>query len=168
MAFFFVLFVLSSIGLPGLNGFVSEFTTLFAAFNSWRLGPWFGVLGASGILLGAIYMLYATGKVLFGPVREPEGTPDQSTGLSRDLNAREILILAPLAFLVIALGVYPRAITDTLDPALEDQVMAAVRPSGISEYPQPADALAALPSETLVFDTAAAPAPADTLAGGGH
>jgi len=168
LAFFLILFTLSSIGLPGLNGFVSEFTTLFAAFNSWRLGPWFGVLGASGILLGAIYMLYATGKVLFGPVREPEGTPDQSTGLSRDLNAREILILAPLAFLVIALGVYPRAITDTLDPALEDQVMAAVRPSGISEYPQPADALAALPSETLVFDTAAAPAPADTLAGGGH
>lgn len=168
MAFFFVLFVLSSIGLPGLNGFVSEFTTLFAAFNSWRLGPWFGVLGAAGILFGAIYMLYATGKVLFGPVREPEGTPDQSTGLSRDLNAREILILTPLALLVVALGVYPRAITDTLDPALEDQVMAAIQPVADREYAQPvaADAYAALP-DPVIFGTAA-PASADVLAGGGH
>jgi NADH-quinone oxidoreductase subunit M len=123
MAFFFVLFVLSSIGLPGLNGFVSEFTVLFAAFNSEVLGRWYGVLGATGILLGAIYMLYATGKVLFGPVKEPEGTPDLSAGLKADLNAREIAILTPLAILVVLLGVYPRIITDSLDPALQVQVL---------------------------------------------
>ncbi|MFQ5806757.1 MAG: NuoM family protein, partial [Phycisphaerae bacterium] len=58
MAFFLILFVLSSIGLPGLNGFISEFTVLLAAYNSETLGPRFGVLGATGILLGAIYMLY--------------------------------------------------------------------------------------------------------------
>ncbi|MCK4340992.1 MAG: NADH-quinone oxidoreductase subunit M [Phycisphaerae bacterium] len=127
MAFFFVLFVLSSIGLPGLNGFVSEFTVLFAAYNSEILGRWYGVLGATGILLGAIYMLYAVGKVLFGPVKEPEGTPDLSTGLKPDLNAREIAILTPLAILVVLLGVAPRIITDTLDPALEVQVLARVR-----------------------------------------
>lgn len=125
-AFFLVLFVLSSIGLPGLNGFVSEFTVLLAAYNSEILGPRFGVLGATGILLGAIYMLYMTGKLLFGPVKEPPHTPDLEHVGSHDLNRREIAILAPLAALVILLGVYPRLITDTLDPALRTQVLARV------------------------------------------
>ncbi len=123
LAFFFVLFVLSSIGLPGLNGFVSEFTVLLAAFNSDVLGRWYGVIGATGILLGAIYMLYAAGKVLFGPVKEPPETPDLSTGLKRDLTGREIAILTPLAVLVVVLGVAPRLITDALDPALQTQIL---------------------------------------------
>ncbi len=123
LAFFFVLFVLSSIGLPGLNGFVSEFTVLFAAFNSDVLGRTYGVLGATGILLGAIYMLYATGQVLFGPLKEPAGTPDLSHGLTRDLTVREVAILTPLAILVVVLGVAPRLITDTLDPALQVQIL---------------------------------------------
>ncbi len=126
MTFFLILFVLSSIGLPGLNGFVSEFTVLLAAYNSPTLGPIYGVFGATGILLGAIYMLYMAGKVLFGPVKEPAGTPDLSAGLKPDLNAREITILVPLAVVVVLLGVYPRLITDTLDPALETQVMQRV------------------------------------------
>ena len=126
MAFFLILFTLSSIGLPGLNGFVSEFTVLFAAFNSDTLGPAYGAFGAAGILLGAIYMLYMAGKVLFGPVKEPTNTPDLSAGLKPDLTPREIAILTPLAVLVILLGVYPRLITDTLDPALNTQVLVRV------------------------------------------
>jgi len=129
MAFFLILFVLSSIGLPGLNGFVSEFTVLFAAYNSPTLGPIYGVFGASGILLGAVYMLYMAGCVLFGPVKEPTGTPDLSAGLKPDLTRREVAILAPLAVVVVLLGVYPRLITDPLDPALETQVMNRVRPA---------------------------------------
>ena len=123
MTFFLMIFVLSSVGLPGLNGFVSEFTVLFAAYNSAVLGPLFGVIGATGILLGAIYMLYMAGCVLFGPLKEPAGTPDLSAGLKKDLTPREITILTPLAILVVVLGVYPRLITDTLDPALDTQVM---------------------------------------------
>lgn len=123
LAFFLVFFTLSSIGLPGLNGFVSEFTTLFAAFNSETLGPAFGGLGATGILLGAIYMLYAVGKLLFGPLKEPPHTPDLSQGLPSDLNTREIAILTPLAILAIVLGVMPRIVTDPLDPLLRDQVV---------------------------------------------
>lgn len=138
MAFFFVLFVLSSIGLPGLNGFVSEFTVLFAAFNSDVLGRWYGVLGATGILLGAIYMLYATGKVLFGPVVEPAGTPDLSAGLKRDLTGREIAILSPIAALVIVLGVAPRVVTDTLDPALQVQILDRVQEAKIASAPESA------------------------------
>ena len=109
--------------IPGLNGFVSEFTVLLGAFNSDVLGRWYGVLGATGILLGAIYMLYAAGKVLFGPLQEPQGTPDLSTGLKRDLTRREIAILAPIAVLVVVLGIAPRLITDTLDPALQTQIL---------------------------------------------
>jgi len=128
MTSFLILFVLSSIGLPGLNGFISEFTVLFAAFNSQILGPVFGVLGATGILLGAIYMLYMAGKVLFGPLREPEGTPDLSA-LPQDLNAREIVILAPLAILVVVLGVAPRIVTHTLDPMLQSRILDRVASS---------------------------------------
>ncbi len=123
MAFFLVLFTLSSIGLPGLNGFVSEFTVLLAAYNSEHLGPAFGIIGATGILLGAVYMLYMCGKVLFGPVNEPRNTPDLSAGLSRDLNRREVIILLPLAILVVVLGVAPWLVTDTLDPIIQDQIL---------------------------------------------
>ncbi len=135
LSFFLVLFVLSSIGLPGLNGFVSEFTVLFAAFNSTWLGPRFGALGATGILLGAIYMLYMTGKVLFGPLREPAHTPDLSNGLTRDLNAREVAILVPLAALCILLGVAPRIVTDSLDPALQTQVVDRLARAGSGQAP---------------------------------
>jgi len=126
LSFFLVLFVLASVGLPGLNGFVSEFTVLLAAYNSHVLGPWFGAVGATGVILGAIYLLYMTGQVLFGPLKEPPHTPDLSTGLMRDLTPREIGILAPLAVLTVVLGVAPRLITDTLDPALRTQILARV------------------------------------------
>ncbi len=144
--FFFMLFVLASVGLPGTNGFVSEFTVLFAAFNSERLGPWFGALGATGILLGAIYMLYAAGKVLFGPVKEPGHGAELHGDLKPDLNTREIAILTPLAVLVILLGFFPRIITDPLDPVLEAQVSKRVEES-LTSYrnaraapPTPSDA----------------------------
>ncbi len=126
LAFFLILFTLSSIGLPGLNGFVSEFTTLFAAFQSPHLGWGFAALGATGILLGAIYMLYMAGRVLFGPLKEPDHTPDTSAGLTHDLTRREVWILAPLAVLCVVLGFFPRLITDTLDPALRAQVLARI------------------------------------------
>ncbi len=165
MAFFFVLFVLSSIGLPGLNGFVSEFTVLFAAFNSDLLGVWYGVLGASGILLGAIYMLYATGKVLFGPVKEPEGTPDLSAGLTRDLTPREVVILVPLAIVVVWLGVYPRVITDTLDPALQTQVLDRVEDAQIARMAREAPRIAH--HEPVIFGIEGEAVPGATTVEGG-
>ncbi|RMF81961.1 MAG: NADH-quinone oxidoreductase subunit M [Planctomycetota bacterium] len=172
MATFLVLFTLSSIGLPGLNGFVSEFTVLFAAYNSPILGPAFGVLGATGILLGAIYMLYMVGKVLFGPTNEPPHTPDTEHVGTPDLNPREIAILTPLAILCVALGVAPRLVTDSLDPALQNQVLARVESSNeykraIERHQNPeyklADAVPALFGEadptTDPALAAAAPAP---------
>ena len=151
MAFFLVLFTLSSIGLPGLNGFVSEFTVLFAAYNSDVLGPIYGILGATGILLGAIYMLYMVGLVLFGPLREPSGTPDLTSGLTKDLTRREVVILVtPLAVLVVVLGVAPWLVTDTLDPILQDEILGRFETStlAISEAAsEPAVAVGQTPTE---------------------
>src|SRR5690606_37915909 len=71
LAFFFILFSMSSIGLPGLNGFVSEFLTILGAFTSTHLGIGFGVLAATGVVLGAVYMLHMCARVIWGPHKTP-------------------------------------------------------------------------------------------------
>ena len=71
LAFFFILFTLSSIGLPGLNGFVSEFLTILGAFTSPRLGPVYGAFAATGVILGAVYMLHMAARVIWGPLKYP-------------------------------------------------------------------------------------------------
>ncbi len=124
-AFFMVFFTLSSVGLPGLNGFIGEIMCLMGAFQSgatWGvggtagpLGPWFGGVAASGMIVSAIYLLYMVGKVVFGPLREPHGHGghgghghDESHGpLPVDLSRREIAVLTPLAALCLILGLYP-------------------------------------------------------------
>jgi NADH-quinone oxidoreductase subunit M len=115
MAFFFVFFVLASIGLPGTNGFVSEFLTVLGAFTSSHLGIAFGVLAAIGVILGALYMLHMTARVIFGPLKEPHiehkhVDDEHEASLPVDLTAREIGLLVPLALAVILLGVLPRSV----------------------------------------------------------
>ncbi len=130
LAFFLVVFTMSSIGLPGLNGFVSEFLVLLGTFTSAKreggfagpLGIWFAVPAATGILLGAIYMLHMAGRVLFGPVVEPGHGFDGSAGLKQDLTRREVGILAPLALCCLLLGVYPKPVINVMTPALERAV----------------------------------------------
>ena len=110
LAFFLVLFAMSSIGLPGLNGFASEFLTLLGTFGSpvrgepSQLGPWFGAAAAVGMVLSAVYMLGMVNGLLFGPAKVPANKGSVPTG---DLTGREVAILAPLAVLVVVLGVYP-------------------------------------------------------------
>jgi NADH-quinone oxidoreductase subunit M len=121
MAFFFVFFTLASIGLPGLNGFVSEFLTILGAFTSPYLGIKFGSLAALGIILGAVYMLHMVARVIFGPLKTPELHGEHGHGESHppgDLNAREIAILVPLALVVIYLGVYPSAVLRSMNDPL--------------------------------------------------
>jgi len=128
-AFFMVFFTLASVGLPGLNGFVSEFMCLLGAFQSGAagvgpggttgpLGPWFGGIAATGMIIAAIYLLYMVGVIVFGPLREPEahgGHADDEHALPKDLTAREIGILAPLAALCLFLGVYPAPVLRSLE-----------------------------------------------------
>ncbi|MBI3091856.1 MAG: NADH-quinone oxidoreductase subunit M [Candidatus Tectomicrobia bacterium] len=97
-AAFFLVIMLSSIGLPGLNGFVGEFLILVGAFQANRL---YAVLATIGVILGAVYMLWMFQRVIFGTI-----TNDANRGL-RDLNLREIGILTPIVVLVVWIGVYP-------------------------------------------------------------
>ena len=95
---FFMVVALSSIGLPGLNGFVGEFLILAGVF---RANPTYGVGAASGGVLAAVYMLWAYQRVVFGQVRHEENRA------LKDLSAREIAILVPIVAGMIWVGVYP-------------------------------------------------------------
>jgi NADH-quinone oxidoreductase subunit M len=123
-AFFLGLFTMAAIGLPLLSGFVSEFLTILAAFTSPYLGLAFGVCAALGIVLGAIYMLTMAARLLFGPLKVP--APPAGAVMKGDLNLREVMSLAPLAVLIVVLGVYPQPVLNTLkfttDPILQPVV----------------------------------------------
>jgi len=94
---------LSSLGLPGLNGFVGEFTILLGAFGSIAIGSeWFAIVAATGIILVAIYMLYMFQKLFLGPLDN-----DKNKRLP-DVNRREILMLLPIVILIFWIGLYPR------------------------------------------------------------
>jgi len=106
--------MLSSVGLPGLNGFVGEFTILLGAFNSTALGsPWFGGVATLGVILAAVYLLHMFQKVFLGPV-----THDENLKL-KDLSLREILTLAPILLVIFWIGIYPKPFFMLMAPAVE-------------------------------------------------
>ncbi len=132
MAFFLVFFTLSSIGLPGLNGFVGEFLVLLGTATSGSvadlrpagpLGYGYVIPAALGIILGAVYMLWMCRCVLFGPLKEPPNTPDTSAGLAKDLTRREITLLAPIALCCVFLGVYPKPMLDSFETSIREHVL---------------------------------------------
>jgi len=110
--------VLSSIGLPALNGFVGEFTILLGAYGSQALSsPWFAGLATLGVILAAVYLLHMFEKVFLGPVVHAE-----NRGL-KDLNLREIVTLAPLLVLILWIGLYPRPFFALMGPAVDKLVV---------------------------------------------
>jgi NADH-quinone oxidoreductase subunit M len=100
----------SSIGLPGLNGFVGEFLILLGTF---RVSAFWAALAATGVILGAIYMLWMLRRVIFGPLSHAENQT------LPDLNGREILILAPVLALIVFLGIYPQPFLSRMTPAID-------------------------------------------------
>ena len=104
-ASFFMIITLSSIGLPGLNGFVGEFLILLGSFKSLALGSIaYSVIASTGVILAAVYMLWMFQRVMFGPVREGglyHGHP------LKDLSVREVGALIPIVLLVLWIGLYP-------------------------------------------------------------
>jgi NADH-quinone oxidoreductase subunit M len=149
LAFFLVFFTLSSLGLPGLNGFVGEFLVLVGTFSSAAtldgnpagpLSPAYAVLAATGVVLSAVYLLWMCQRVLFGPLREPAGTPDVSHGLKPDLTRREIAILVPIAAACLLIGVWPRPFIASMQPALQEQIVARVMPGAGMQPPTAQDA----------------------------
>ncbi len=100
---FFMIATLSSIGLPGMNGFVGEIMIMTGGFLA---RPLFGIIAASGVILAAVYMLWMYQRVMFGPLKHA------SNENLKDLNLREIGILVPLVALIFWIGVYPKGLTD--------------------------------------------------------
>jgi NADH-quinone oxidoreductase subunit M len=105
-----LLVTFSSIGLPGLNGFIGEFLILLGAF---AVSPGWTAAAATGMILGAIYMLWMFRRVIFGPLTNPENQK------LKDLDRREILILAPVVALIIVMGVYPQPFLSRVKPAVD-------------------------------------------------
>jgi NADH-quinone oxidoreductase subunit M len=115
---------LSSMGLPGLNGFVGEFTILLGAWGAGQTVTYgtvaYAALAALGVILAAVYMLSMFQKMFLGPA----GPVTREHSL-RDLNWREIAILVPLLVLIFWIGLYPKPFFDLMAPAV-DQLVAAL------------------------------------------
>jgi NADH-quinone oxidoreductase subunit M len=126
-ASFTVFFVLASVGLPGLNGFIGEFLTLIGAFLSPAnvLGYEFAAVAGIGMILAAIYLLYMVGKIIFGPLKVPSVHNDDGTHELKDLNGREILTLLPLAAACLILGLLPNSMLNSLQEPVGQLTYAA-------------------------------------------
>ncbi len=114
---------LSSMGLPGLNGFVGEFTILLGAFGSEAIGSaWYAGLSAIGVILAAIYMLYMYQKIFLGPEGSIVETVKEHGHPLRDLSVREIITIAPLLLFIFWIGLYPKPFFELIAPAVDNLV----------------------------------------------
>ena len=122
---FFGVFVLASLGLPGLNGFVGEFLVLLGTFQFGGAplgGLFWGPLAAIGVILAAVYLLWMFSRVMYGPVREAyKALPDMSP--------IEVACAVPLLVLTVALGVFPQPLIAIIQPSLERIVQLALDPT---------------------------------------
>ncbi|MBM3565897.1 MAG: NADH-quinone oxidoreductase subunit M, partial [Alphaproteobacteria bacterium] len=138
-ALVFMLFMLASVGLPGTSGFVGEFLVLVGLFQA---DPWVAALVATGVILGAVYMLYLYRRVAFGKL-----TRDSLLKIM-DLSPREMAVFALLVVLVLWMGIYPAPFLNIMHASSSnlvrhvDAARAAARPAlvRISDQPQPAPA----------------------------
>jgi NADH-quinone oxidoreductase subunit M len=112
----FMFAMLSSIGLPGLNGFVGEFLIML---GSYLHSPIAVVFAVSGVILGALYMLWTYERVMFGPITKAVNET------IADLSAREIATMIPLMALMIVMGLYPNFIISKMEPSIA-QVLSRV------------------------------------------
>src|SRR5260370_1219195 len=112
ITFCMVFISLSSVGLPGLNGFVGEALVFFGMFETRKR---LAVLGTAGIILGAWYLITMLRQVFFGELKEPHHDRPEV----KDLTPREIATLAPIMALCLLLGVYPQPILDSVKPDID-------------------------------------------------
>jgi NADH-quinone oxidoreductase subunit M len=109
LAAVFTVVMMSSIGLPGLNGFVGEFLILIGSFPTRR---WWVVAATFGVVLAAVYLLWAYQRVF-------HGEPDADNADTPDLTWREGAVMAPLLLLIVFLGVYPKPVLERIEPAVQ-------------------------------------------------
>jgi NADH-quinone oxidoreductase subunit M len=116
----FILTALASIGLPGTSGFVGEFLALLGTFER---HPWVAVVGASGVIFAAYYMLPMVQRIWFNPLDKAENRT------LRDLTPRELAVLAPLLAGMIWMGVYPKPFLERMEVSLNQLIESVERRS---------------------------------------
>jgi len=124
MAVVFTVVMMSSIGLPGLNGFVGEYLILIGSFLTRR---WWAVVAASGVIFAAVYLLWAYQRVFHGPI-------DEENAHAVDMTWREGLVVAPLLAGILFLGVYPKPMLERIQPSV-DRLISHVEQR--TDYKQP-------------------------------
>ncbi|MBN2470847.1 MAG: Fe-S-binding domain-containing protein, partial [Anaerolineae bacterium] len=113
-----LIITLSSMGLPGMNGFVGEFTILLGSFGSSVLGFWFTFFAAFGVIMAAIYLLYMFQKVFMGPLDKEE-----NKALENDpLTWKELLALVPIIIMIFWIGLYPQLFFGMMDSSVSELV----------------------------------------------
>ena len=119
----FLVVALSSLGLPGLNGFVGEFLILVGAFQR---SPWLAAVATSGIIFAAVYLLWMYQRVIFGEVTH------EANRRLRDLTAREWAVLVPVVALIVWIGVYPASFTSKTEATVEALIAQVEAKTGVN------------------------------------
>jgi NADH-quinone oxidoreductase subunit M len=109
----FMVFMLASVGLPGTSGFVGEFLTLIGTF---QVNTAVTFLATSGMILGAVYMLFLYRRIIFGVITR------QDVRAMLDLTWREVVIFAPMIVIVLWMGVYPGSFLRPIQPSVDNLV----------------------------------------------
>lgn len=123
-AFFLLLVMFASMGLPGLNGFVGEFLILLGA---WQANPMYTVFAAVGVILAAIYLLWAYQRSMQGPV-----TSEKNKTLP-DLNRREFVLVLALVVFIILIGIFPNYVLNPMQASITELLKAS---SGVTFLPR--------------------------------
>ena len=108
----FMVVMLSSIGVPGLNGFVGEYLILIGSFQSAR---WWTVVATAGVILAALYLLWAYQRVFHGEA-------DENNRTFPELKAKEALVLLPFLAAIVFTGVYPKPLLDRIEPSVDELI----------------------------------------------
>jgi NADH-quinone oxidoreductase subunit M len=125
---------LSSMGLPGLNGFVGEFTILLGAFGSQAINnAWFAAISALGVIMAAVYILFMFQRMFLGPQGEVVDEVKQHGHGIRDLNWREIATVAPLLIFIFWIGLYPAPFFNLMAPSV-DKLVATLQTAALAMH----------------------------------
>ena len=123
-AVIFMIVTLSSVALPGTNGFVGEFLILL---GTWKVNPGLTAISALGVIFGAVYMLWMFQRVMFGPIKNPEN--EKLT----DMSGRELVVMAPFIAAIFFMGIFPNFFFDKMGPSIH-RFITHVSINGASAY----------------------------------
>lgn len=130
-AFFLVMAVMASAGLPALSGFPGEFLVLLGTYTAGGPQRIWAILAATGVILAAVYLLWMTQRVLFGPLQNPANENLE------DMNVREISVVGILMVLALVLGLAPNLVLERIEPSVQRFVAQAHQRAGVAQRVDP-------------------------------